>query len=736
MGRAAHVRSVTIATAVAAAALAAVALTQAAPPTPLGMPSGHAADVAVRDAPPARSGPVDLGAIEDAALAQADRLPPARWEVGPLAADLAFDLPGIHAFVRDHVAYDPYAGVLRGAQGTLAARAGSAWDRALLLHELVTANGFEARFVVGVLGEGDAAALLAAAPAGARVPLPDPPMAEVTAVDVGRLAERARRDHALLLATLDGRLAGGAEPDRMPVARAHVWVQARDDDGAWRDLDPVAPYGATLAAEATPLETVPADAIHTVVVRAVAETLDGGTLREAVVLEERLVAADAAGQEIWFYLQPDREGVGGSIARAFEGAAWLPVLLVDGEARRGAAFELGGAAGGLLGGGFFGSPKPELVSLRLELEAQVPGTAPVMERRVLYDRAPATWRGGGAAGRDSLAADALRPLPSAGAPPEFGGLHHVLVSTGGASPREHAIGRALAANFAGNDLLADDAAASFGLADLLLPLAVADQTLVLASERSIVDGLAGPGARAFVGRPRVFLVSLLPLPELPDGTLRVIDLALDGVDVALGPDAAADAAALHRLWYGVLQTALETEASLRAASAVDPATVVVDSVSLAMSGARLSLAAPSALAAAPLEATALREALAAGQLAVLVGGPERFWAVDPGSGATRSVIDPGLRAGRVSGRGYVNASGGGPRYVVDPRTGRELGYVRDGTYYRYGRTPPSRCSGGTEYVIQLGCVSLPVGMTVGMAQGVVVTAVVSWAIVLLEVWLL
>lgn len=735
MGRTAHVRSVTIAIAVAAASLAATALTQPAPAAPLGLASAHEVAAVARDAPPARSGLVDLGAVEDAALAQADRLPPSRWEVGALAVDLAFDLPGIHAFVRDHLAFDPYPGVLRGAQGALSARAGSAWDRALLLHELVTANGYEARFAVGTLSEVDAAALLTDAPAGARVPLPDPPMAEVTAVDVGRLAERARRDHAMLVDALDGLLTGGAEPDRTAVARAHVWVQARDDDGGWRDLDPAAPYGEALATDAAPLEEPPADAVHTVVVRAVAETLDGTRLREDVVLEERLVAFEAADREIWFYLQPDREGVGGAVARAFEGAAWLPILLVDGEARRGAAFELGGAAGGLLGGGFFGSAKPELVSLRLEFEAQVPGSAPVMERRVLYDRAPASWRAADAGGGGSPSAEALRPLPADGAPPEFGGLHHVLVSTGGASPREHAIGRALAANFAGNDLLADDAAASFGLADLLLPLAVADQTLVLASERLIVDGLAGPGARAFVGRPRVFLVSLLPLPELPDGTLRVIDLALDGVDVALGPDAAADAAAHHRLWYGVLQTALETEASLQAASAVDPATAVVDSVSLAMSGARLSLATPDALAATPSEAPALREALAAGQVAVLVGGPERFWSIDPASGATRSVIEPGVRAGRVSGRGYVNGSPGGPRFVVDPRTGRELGYVKDGTYYRYGRTPPSRCSGGTEYVMLLGCVSLPVGMTVGMAQGVVVTAVVSWAIVLLEVWL-
>jgi hypothetical protein len=733
MGRAAHVRPVTIA-ASAALWLGVLAPCLASEPPSLALPDGAPIAAGVNDTPPTRSGPVDLGAVADAALAQADRLPASLWDLDALALELAFDLPAMHAFVRDHIAYDPYPGVLRGADGTLSARSGSAWDRALLLFDLVSASGYDARFVTGVLGDADTAALLAAAPVGPRVPLPDPAMADVVAVDAARLAARAQRDHTLLLEALGGHVTWGAEPDRAQIAREHVWVQARDDDGTWRDLDPEAPFGEALAPAATHHEAVPEDVLHAFVLRAVTETLDAGILREAVVLEERLVAAEAADMELWFYLQPDREGVGGAIARVFEGSAWLPILLVDGEARRGTSFELGGAAGGLFGGGFFGSAGAELVSLRLELASLGPGLMTVTERRVLFDRAPAGWRAAVPAG--DLDADALRPLPADGAPSAFGGLHHVLVSTGGANPRQHAVGRAVAASFAGHDLLTGDAEVSYAVGDLLFPLAVADQTLVLGSERLIVDGLAGPGVRAFVGRPRAFLVSLLPFPELPDGTLRVIDLALDGIDVAVGADAAPGAAARHRLWYGVLQTALETEASLQAASAVDPASALVDSVSLAMPGAVLSTVTPDEIAAVPPDAASLHEALNTGHLAVVVGGPERFWAVDPASGATRSVLDPGLHAGRVSGRGYVNASAGGPRYVVDPRTGRSLGYVKDGTYYRYGRTPPSRCSGGTEYVVLLGCVSIPAGMTVGMATGAVVTAAVSWAIVLLELWLL
>ena len=700
-------------------------------PPSLALPvPGSAPTVEVRDTPQPRPDVIDVGAVEDAALAQADRLPPTTWEVEELALEPAFDLPAMHAFVRDHVAFDPYPGVLRGAQGTLAARAGNAWDQALLLHALATANDYVARFAFGTLDEATAAALVAMAPAGARAPLDDAPIAEVLAMDVARIGNRARRDYALLLEALGDRLVGGAEASRSALVRDHVWVQALDADGVWRNLDPAAPYGETLGAAESTAKALPEDAHHEVVVRAIAETLEEGVLVETVVLEERFLAADAAGSDLWFYVQPDREGVGGALATLFEGAAWLPVLMVDGEARRGTPFELGGSSGGLFGGGFFGSAAPDLVALRLELETRGPNLAPISSTRVLYDRSRPAARVAGA-----VVADELEPLPEEGAPSAFGALHHVMISTGGASPRAHAIARAYAANFAANELrAADDAATTYGLADLLLPLSVADETLVVASERAIVDGMAGGGARAFVARPRVFLASLLPFPGVEGGTARLIDLALDGVDVALPADAAPDAAARHRLWYGALQTALETEATLQAARAVDPETATLDGVSLAMAGAELRVVGPDDLASA--EGPALREALGDGDLAVLVGDPGRFWAIDPASGATRSVLEPGVRVGFIGGGNYVNSAGGGVRYVIDEATGRTIGYIRDGKLYRYGRTPPSRCSGGTEYVMLLGCVSIPASMTVGMATGAVIVAIVAWSIVALEVILL
>ncbi len=52
------------------------------------------------------------------------------------------------AFVRQRIAYEPYRGSVRGVRGTLAARAGNDWDRALLLRALLAEAGFKSELVV------------------------------------------------------------------------------------------------------------------------------------------------------------------------------------------------------------------------------------------------------------------------------------------------------------------------------------------------------------------------------------------------------------------------------------------------------------------------------------------------------------------------------------------------------------------------------------------------------------
>ena len=56
-----------------------------------------------------------------------------------------YDLPTLVSFVRDEIAFHPYAGTLRGAAGTLRARAGNSLDQSLLLAQMMRTAGFDAR---------------------------------------------------------------------------------------------------------------------------------------------------------------------------------------------------------------------------------------------------------------------------------------------------------------------------------------------------------------------------------------------------------------------------------------------------------------------------------------------------------------------------------------------------------------------------------------------------------------
>ncbi|MFO7544421.1 MAG: hypothetical protein R6W77_02890, partial [Trueperaceae bacterium] len=199
-------------------------------------------------------GGFDLVAVENAALAQADLLPAELWEVDALAESLGPDLDSAFAFVREHIAFDPYAGVLRGADGALAARAGNAWDRALLLRALLEYHGHRTRLAMGELDDGAVDTLLATSALGAPRPLDDPHPASVSTFDVDALATRAWRDHALLTQALAGAgalesvgeaggagvaaaesaaggVAGAVVPDIRAAIRSHVWVQVEQLDG-------------------------------------------------------------------------------------------------------------------------------------------------------------------------------------------------------------------------------------------------------------------------------------------------------------------------------------------------------------------------------------------------------------------------------------------------------------------------------------------------------------------------
>lgn len=237
-------------------------------------------------------------AASRAAHAAGDR---SLFDLDALALRLGPEPEAIFAFVRDAIGDEPYAGVLRGAEGTLIAGAGNAADKALLLAALLERQGHEVRFANASLPADRLAPLLVARAATAVPAEPSPApeqalldafgltaedlavarnaQAEATTALAGQVAAEAADE----MAFLDGLLAEASLPAAVPnpaIARAvadHWWVQLKTAEG-WRDLDPT-PLGALggIAAERT-LPALPPSLEHRVEIMVFIERSDGTVL--------------------------------------------------------------------------------------------------------------------------------------------------------------------------------------------------------------------------------------------------------------------------------------------------------------------------------------------------------------------------------------------------------------------------------------------------------------------------
>ncbi|MBI5368140.1 MAG: hypothetical protein HZA54_13975, partial [Planctomycetes bacterium] len=188
-------------------------------------------------------------------LARIDR---SAYDVEARAALLADGLEPAFAFVRDETIIEGYPGLLRGAAGTLRARAGNSLDRALLLGRLLEKKGYRFHLARGRLTPKQVNAWLEAEREKDLIP-PDPhrkaepaaPVAEVgagpaaaaTGLEFAQLDERAgralaalRKDMKLHRFEWDGRRWGTEDLARRSLAD-HWWVLALDG-GRWVDLDP------------------------------------------------------------------------------------------------------------------------------------------------------------------------------------------------------------------------------------------------------------------------------------------------------------------------------------------------------------------------------------------------------------------------------------------------------------------------------------------------------------------
>lgn len=177
-----------------------------------------------------------------------------------------WDADEIIGFVSREIAYEPYAGALRGAEGTLRSRAGNALDTAVLLARLLGDSGFQTRIHYGSLTAADAEALLAQSRPRATPPSDDtPPVAD--SAPFAYAAEQAR----WLVGELDaaGIKIGG--PDAVASlkadAAAYAWIEYRTaPSDAWQAFYPFFETPPAVASEGFSSGAVPEDKIHTVTI--------------------------------------------------------------------------------------------------------------------------------------------------------------------------------------------------------------------------------------------------------------------------------------------------------------------------------------------------------------------------------------------------------------------------------------------------------------------------------------
>jgi transglutaminase-like putative cysteine protease len=693
------------------------ALGQTPSPQPLTLPSDTAvaadAQLHVVDTPLDVSQLPPLQDVIDAEDAQVRAMPETDWEIPALVTELQLDPERAFEFVRDRIGFDPYQGELRGAQGTLAARSGNSLDRALLLAALLRQMLVPVRFAIVDLDDADAAAVLARSVEPPAAPLPSPAASLLPSLDVQALSDRAHRDYARLrtvLGDLIDSATSTADTPGLDAVRHHVWVQAGVGP-EWVDMDPTlsdAMVGSPIEPATSTASDLPLSEQDTVTVRLVAETLVNGALTPSTILERSLDAPTASASRIFLYFQPSTSSLGGAITAALTGdVSWVPVLLIDRTTELGSAFQTGGFSTDAFGNT---TETPELTALRLDIETAAPGSKAQTAERVLIDRVPPDLRPS-----SSVDAAQLLPLPEDDAGPfVFGAIHHIMVSTGGTDRRDFAIQRSWSAWMTGAVASDVAVAADFALMDQLWPIAVADQDLVVASESLIVPALDTPEFRSYIARPRVYLSSLGRDPQTGHDLALSTDLLLDSVELLPRETAPVADAMRERLWYGTLQTALETQVALRRAAMLDSAGRSLTGASLA--SGPLTVLGPTDVATLPVNTPpSLREALSSGWLAVVPTDPippAAWWIVKPETGETRSIVAPGLGGvlpvGPVSVAARTFASsythGTGPRLPPQRPPVRPPG----GSGYRGAST----CTAGdsTGYIALTSCISVPVSM--------------------------
>src|SRR5690625_2641207 len=271
------------------------------------------------------------------------------FDLEALSHELAFEEPeGLQDWVNANIAFQPYRGVLRGAEGTLISGAGNSFDQALLLSQLVSGAGYDTRIVIGELGPEEAEQLLlSAAPAPDSGEWREAALALLTdlqddqaaddsyraaiAVTLQQLLEPVQVDEELyvraglaaeqLSSVLgeSGVTVGGATGHAalLEAAAEYAWLEYRlGENSEWTPLPAALPDGVALPEAHTVLaESVPAEYVHRLRIEAFAESKQGDDFEVTPVISRwEQPTADLNGRLVSYVNVPSALGELGSEA--------------------------------------------------------------------------------------------------------------------------------------------------------------------------------------------------------------------------------------------------------------------------------------------------------------------------------------------------------------------------------------------------------------------------------------
>jgi hypothetical protein len=295
-----------------------------------------------------RDGQKDRAAIEQAVERELSAQDADPSDIAAKAQLLGRDPQKTFEFMRDQIRVEPYAGVLRGARGTLMAGSGNALDRSLLAQELLKAQGLSTRLVTGQLSETQVQTLLdhflnaglppdlvgghestakdmdvdqIAMDIAAKIGLQQEAIAELLTHaqqreeafrsrtsastseqfdSLNRLLPQDRRRVPLDVTALHSAL--------MAKFGKHYWIQVRGPNGNWSDFDPTFPdatLGTRYASKVEVLTEIPAGEYHELQFSLVYFAVREGEKTEDVLVSGRVHSSEALFEPVSFTIQPN-----------------------------------------------------------------------------------------------------------------------------------------------------------------------------------------------------------------------------------------------------------------------------------------------------------------------------------------------------------------------------------------------------------------------------------------------